>query len=154
MPPVRRRRTLPNTQRPPRPDSTLDTTHAADMSPIRNRSSNTQHSDQLRRTGEYKVLPLKRAARELLGYPYPRRVPRGMYIEQAIGISTDEFTRAKDSGVRYLRNVFPLIDLGWDHAHCVDYLAERGFEKTVRSACVGCPVLRLVWPARCPVVSR
>jgi len=57
-------------------------------------------------TSEYKISPLKKAARELLGYPHPRRVPRGMYIEQSIGISTDEFSRAKDSGVRYLRNVF------------------------------------------------
>ncbi|MGH3760195.1 hypothetical protein [Actinophytocola sp.] len=62
-----------------------------------------------------------------------------MYVEQAIGISTDEFTRAKDSDVQYLRNVFPLIELGWDRARCVEYLAERGFEKTVKSACVGCP---------------
>jgi hypothetical protein len=90
-------------------------------------------------TSEYKISPLKKAARELLGYPHPRRVPRGVYVEQAIGISTDEFTRAKDSGVRYLRNVFPLIDLGWDRTRCADYLAERGFGETVKSACVGCP---------------
>ncbi len=90
-------------------------------------------------TSEYKISPLKKAARELLGYPHPRRVPRGVYVEQAIGISTDEFTRAKDSGVRYLRNVFPLIELGWDRDRCADYLAERGFGKTVKSACVGCP---------------
>lgn len=90
-------------------------------------------------TGEYKIGPLKKAAREPLGYPHPRRVPRGLYVEQAIGISTDEFTRAKDSGVRYLRNVFPLIELGWDRARCAEYLAERGFEKTVKSACLGCP---------------
>jgi hypothetical protein len=90
-------------------------------------------------TSEYKIGPLKKAVRELLGYPHPRRVPRGLYVEQAIGISTDEFTRAKDSGVRYLRNVFPLIELGWDRAHCAEYLAERGFEKAVKSACLGCP---------------
>ncbi|WP_233573799.1 hypothetical protein [Amycolatopsis panacis] len=40
-------------------------------------------------TSEYKISPLKKAARELLGYPHPRRVPRGVYVEQAIGISTD-----------------------------------------------------------------
>ncbi|MFI6098218.1 hypothetical protein ACIA8G_21875 [Lentzea sp. NPDC051213] len=90
-------------------------------------------------TSEYKITPLKRAARQLLGYPHPRRVPRGVYVEQAIGISTDEFTRAKDSGLRYLRNVFPLIDLDWDRAACAAYLAERGFGDTVKSACVGCP---------------
>ncbi|MBW4717339.1 hypothetical protein [Saccharothrix obliqua] len=90
-------------------------------------------------TSEYKITPLKKAARELLGYPHPRRIPRGMYAEQAIGISTDEIGRAKDSGVRFLRNVFPLLDLGFDRARCIEYLAEHGFEKTVKSACVGCP---------------
>ncbi|MBE1468200.1 hypothetical protein [Kibdelosporangium phytohabitans] len=96
-------------------------------------------------TSEYKISPLKKAARELLGYPHPRRVPRGVYVEQAIGISTDEFTRAKDSGVRYLRNVFPLIELGWDRTRCADYLAERGFGETVKSACVGCLMWNLSW---------
>lgn len=90
-------------------------------------------------TAEYKITPLKKAARELLGFPHPRRVPRGVYAEQAIGISTDEFHRAKDSGLRFLRNVFPLIDLGWDRTRCMEYLAERGFGETVKSACVGCP---------------
>ena len=90
-------------------------------------------------TGEYKISPIKKAARELLGYPHPKRVPQGVYIEQAIGISTDEFHRAKDSGVRYLRNVFPLIQLGWDRTRCMQYLTEHGFANTVKSACVGCP---------------
>jgi hypothetical protein len=75
-------------------------------------------------TSEYKIIPLKKAARELLGYPHPRRVPRGVYAEQAIGISTDEVTRAKDSGLRFLRNVFPLLDLGLDRAACTEFLAE------------------------------
>ena len=35
--------------------------------------------------------------------------------------------------------MFPLIELGWDRARCVAYLAERGFGHTVKSACVGCP---------------
>ncbi|MCO1575912.1 hypothetical protein M8C13_09095 [Crossiella sp. SN42] len=90
-------------------------------------------------TREYKITPLKRAARALLGYPHPRRVPRGVYAEQAIGISTDELTRAKDSGLAYLHNTFPLIDLGWDRSRCQDYLAERGFAETAKSACLGCP---------------
>jgi hypothetical protein len=90
-------------------------------------------------TSEYKIIPLKKAARELLGYPHPRRIPRGVYAEQSIGISTDEIGRAKDSGLRFLRNVFPLLDVGFDRARCLEFLAERGFGETVKSACVGCP---------------
>lgn len=90
-------------------------------------------------TGEYKIKPLKSAARELLGYPHPMRVPRGVYAEQAIGISVDEIHRAKDPDVRYLRNVFPLLDLRMSRQDCLDCLGEYGFGDTVKSACVGCP---------------
>jgi hypothetical protein len=99
-------------------------------------------------TGEYKIKPLKAAARELLGYPHPTRVPRGVHAEQAIGISLDEIHRAKDSDVRYLRNAFPLLDLRMTRQDCLDYLAEHGFGDTVKSACVGCPYsgnARLRW---------
>ncbi|WP_190816720.1 adenine nucleotide alpha hydrolase family protein [Saccharopolyspora pogona] len=90
-------------------------------------------------TSEYKIVPLKKAARQLLGYPHPKRVPTGLDAEQAIGISSDELHRAKDADVRYLRNRFPLLELGWDRDTCVDYLAEQGFGHTVKSACLGCP---------------
>jgi hypothetical protein len=90
-------------------------------------------------TNEYKVQPLKRAAREALGYPHPARIPKGVYAEQAIGISVDEIHRAKDSGVGYLRNTFPLLDLGWTRADCQRYLTGRGWTGTVKSACLGCP---------------
>jgi hypothetical protein len=90
-------------------------------------------------TNEYKIVPLKRAARQALGYPHPARVPEGVYAEQAIGISVDEIHRAKDADVGYLRNVFPLLDLGWTRADCETYLTERGWTGTVKSACLGCP---------------
>jgi hypothetical protein len=90
-------------------------------------------------TNEYKIKPLKAATRELLGYPHPTRVPPGVYAEQAIGISVDEIHRAKDADVRYLHNVFPLLDLRMSRQDCLDYLARHGFGDTVKSACVGCP---------------
>lgn len=55
-------------------------------------------------TGEYKIKPIKREVRRILGYPYPARVPRGVFVEQWIGISTDEFHRAEDSDVKYARH--------------------------------------------------
>lgn len=64
-------------------------------------------------TGEYKIKPIKQKVRELLGYPYPARIPKGIYVEQLVGISTDEFHRAKDADVKYMRNRHPLPDLGW-----------------------------------------
>ncbi len=90
-------------------------------------------------TSEYEVLPLKRQARRLLGYPHTARVPWGVYAEQAIGISTDEFHRAKDADVACLCNVFPLLDIGWTREDCRAYLAVHGLGDTPKSACIGCP---------------
>lgn len=62
-------------------------------------------------SNEYKVKPIKKKTRQLLGYPHPVPVPRGVYVEQWIGISRDEIGRAKDADVLYMRNAFPLLDL-------------------------------------------
>jgi hypothetical protein len=90
-------------------------------------------------TGQYKIRPIKIQVRELLGHPYPRRIPKGVFVEQWIGISTDEFHRAKDADVAYMKNVFPLIDLGLSRTDCQRLLRERGFGQTPKSACLGCP---------------
>jgi hypothetical protein len=90
-------------------------------------------------TGEYKIKPIKREVRRILGYPHPARVSRGVYVEQWIGISTDEFHRAKDSDVKYVRHTFPLIDLGLSREDCLRLLTEHGWGSTPKSACLGCP---------------
>jgi hypothetical protein len=93
---------------------------------------------------QYKVKVLLAEARRRLGaevLPEGRigRTRRGRYLFQWVGISTDEFVRAKDSGVSYARNVFPLLDLGYSRQDCQQYLADHGFAAVSRSACVGCP---------------
>ncbi|WP_374777005.1 phosphoadenosine phosphosulfate reductase family protein [Streptomyces sp. NBC_01310] len=90
-------------------------------------------------TGEYKIKPIKKAARELLGYPFPLRVPKGVFVEQWVGISTDEFHRAKDADVKYMRNWHPLIDLNWSRTDCIRYLTSLGLANTPKSSCLGCP---------------
>ncbi|MGW3835100.1 hypothetical protein [Streptomyces microflavus] len=90
-------------------------------------------------TSEYKIKPIKKKVRELLGYPYPARIPRGVHVEQWVGISTDEFHRAKDSDVKYMRNRHPLIELGWSRSDCIRYLTSLGLADTPKSSCLGCP---------------
>ena len=90
-------------------------------------------------TGQYKIRPIKIKVRELLGYPFPQRIPKGVFVEQWIGISTDEFHRARDADVAYMRNRFPLIDLGLSRTDCQQLLREHGFGSTPKSACLGCP---------------
>jgi hypothetical protein len=90
-------------------------------------------------TNEYKIKPIKREVRRRLGYPHPVRVPGGVCAEVAIGISLDEVGRARDSDVRYMRHVFPLLDRKWRREDCLAYLAEHGLGDTPKSTCVGCP---------------
>lgn len=121
-------------------DDALDERHRFASMPLFVRGAEGQRGMARRQcTGEYKVRPLKRQARHLLGYPHPTRVPAGVYATQAIGISVDEVHRAKDADVRYLRNVFPLLDLGWTRQDCREYLTTHGWGTTPRSACIGCP---------------
>lgn len=90
-------------------------------------------------TSEYKLKPIKKEVRRRLGYPHPAPVPSSAYAEVAIGISTDEIGRAKDSDVRYMRNAFPLLDLDWSRRDCERYLASVGWGTVSKSACLGCP---------------
>ncbi|MDT3395329.1 hypothetical protein RKE29_01470 [Streptomyces sp. B1866] len=121
-------------------DDALDPAHRFASMPLYIRNPDGSEGMTRRQcTGEYKIKPIKKQIRALLGYPYPARIPKGVFVEQWIGISTDEFHRAKDADVAYMRNVFPLIDLGLTRSDCVRLLRERGFGSTPKSACLGCP---------------
>lgn len=96
-------------------------------------------------TSEYKLKPITRKIRELLGAkpPHYRRVPRGRLAEQWVGFSTDEVIRANrrsdSQGVQYLSTRYPLLDLGMSRADCLKYLETKGWGHTTKSACIGCP---------------
>jgi hypothetical protein len=91
-------------------------------------------------TSEYKLKPIKVKVRELLGYPHPTPVPRGVFAEQWIGFSTDEIHRVRDTlDVQYSRPRHPLIELGMSRKDCVRWLTARGWSSVAKSACIGCP---------------
>lgn len=95
-------------------------------------------------TKDYKVDPIKRKLRELMGAKINAagavlQPPAGSVMEQWIGISRDEFHRAKSADERWLTNRFPLLDLDWTRDDCIRYLTERGYADTPKSACIGCP---------------
>ena len=93
-------------------------------------------------TSEYKLAPINRVIRELLGAAPPdfRRVPRGRIAEQSIGFSTDEIGRVNNRpGVLYLRPRYPLIELGMSRRDCERWLRSRGWTNVAKSACLGCP---------------
>lgn len=93
-------------------------------------------------TSEYKLSPINRKVRELLGAAAPdfRRVPRGNVAEQWIGFSTDEIGRVDNKrSVLYVRKRYPLLELGMSRKDCQRWLADHGWTSVAKSACIGCP---------------
>lgn len=68
-----------------------------------------------------------------------KRMQDGALIESWIGISTDEAERMKPSREPWLRNRYPLIELGWSRQMCIDWYLEKFGERPPRSACKFCP---------------
>ena len=92
-------------------------------------------------TSEYKLTPIRRKVRELLGAKAPdfRRVPKGRIAEQWIGFSADEIGRVSDHDqVSYIRKRYPLLELGFARKACERWLRARGWTSVAKSACVGC----------------
>lgn len=83
-------------------------------------------------TQEYKLSPIRRKVRELSG---------GKRVRQLIGISLDEAHRMKPSGVGYIENVYPLVDMRMTRDDCLRWMAAHGYRKPPKSACYFCPYI-------------
>lgn len=94
-------------------------------------------------TGHFKVEKIKRRSRELAGYNATAAPhPPADTIELWIGISADEWQRAKPSRVQFTRHRFPLLELRMTRADCISFLESEGLPVPVKSACIGCPYRR------------
>lgn len=133
-------------------DDALDPTHRFVSMPLY--VKNQDDGDGIGRrqcTSEYKLKPIRRKVRELLGAKpkdtgVPGPVARGRWVEQWIGISTDERDRALDQygslktgDVSYSRNVYPLLALDYSREACRVINEHAGFVGVPKSACIGCP---------------
>ena len=89
-------------------------------------------SGQLRRqcTQRWKIAPVRRWLQS-----NRNKEP----VEMWIGISTDEASRMKPSGVKYITNRWPLIELGMSRKDCERWLQDHGIEVPAKSSCVFCP---------------
>lgn len=92
-------------------------------------------------TREYKIEPVQKKIRELLGLE-PRQRAAGKYkVEQWIGISTDEIVRLRDSGKKWLINRWPLIEEDMSRQNCLKWWASSRQNMTpTKSSCIGCPM--------------
>ena len=90
-------------------------------------------------TNDFKIQPIRRKLRELIGLKPRQRGGKEVRIRQWIGISTDEFNRMKESRDAYIENVFPLIKLKMSRQDCLDWMKNNGYPLPRKSACIFCP---------------
>jgi hypothetical protein len=83
-------------------------------------------------TGHWKINPVRRWLQA-----HRNRQP----VELWLGITTDEWQRAKDADVRYITHRFPLLDLGMSRADCLRWLRDHDLPTPGKSSCVFCPYL-------------
>lgn len=88
-------------------------------------------------TDAYKVQPIERYLRQAMGYS------RGQWVRNRavvmIGISVDEFERARDNRTKWITNSFPLLDANLSRDDCKRIARDLGHEAPLRSACIICP---------------
>jgi len=103
-------------------------------------------------TSNFKIIPIERKVKELMGHKAGSRLPKDLRVEQWIGISGDEMQRMKRSQVPWMRFWHPLIELPYGDSSeanlrphsmtrqdCLAWMSAHGYPTPPRSACIGCP---------------
>lgn len=90
-------------------------------------------------TQDYKLRPIQKKVREMLGLQRGRRGPKTPIVEQWIGISTDEAMRVKPSRYSYQKHRWPLIEARMSRSDCLRWCERNGYPTPPKSACTFCP---------------
>jgi len=90
-------------------------------------------------TRNYKIEPINKKVRELLGYSKGQRVKKETKVQMLMGISKDEIQRTSRNKLKYIQNEYPLIDLDMRRSNCIEWMEKNNFPKPPRSACTFCP---------------
>ena len=56
-----------------------------------------------------------------------------------MGISTDEIIRVKESRIKWIKNVYPLIENKISRQNCLAWFEKNNLKLPPRSACIYCP---------------
>ncbi len=109
--------------------------------PMFTRNKKTGKKGIIRRacTSTFKIEPITKKIRELLGVAKGRKVPKEHHVQQFFGISRDEPQRMRTSSYHYITFNYPLIDLKITRQGCKDWMKENGYPEPPRSACTFCP---------------
>lgn len=90
-------------------------------------------------TQDYKIQPIEKHLRSLLNLKPWQRWPKEHCITQCMGISRDEAHRMRTSQRSCIVFEYPLIDRRMTRLDCLQWLEARGYARSPRSSCIGCP---------------
>lgn len=109
--------------------------------PLFTKNIKTGKKGLLRRqcTFDYKIKPVQQKVRKLLGYAKGEKVKKGTKVEMLMGISYDEMQRMKINALKYIENVYPLVEKKIRRHNCLDWMKKNNYPKPPRSACTFCP---------------
>ena len=115
--------------------------HKAFTAPFYTKNPTTGKKGLLRRqcTADYKIKPVVKKVREMLGLKWGEKRKKGTSVEMIMGISIDEVFRMKTNQIKYITNVYPLIDEKLSREDCKKWMKENGYPTPPRSACTFCP---------------
>ena len=115
--------------------------YKAFTAPFYTKNSETGKKGLLRRqcTADYKIKPVVKKVREMLGLKWGEKRKKGTRVEMIMGISIDEVFRMKTNQIKYITNVYPLIDEKLSREDCKKWMKENGYPTPPRSACTFCP---------------
>jgi hypothetical protein len=111
------------------------------VTPLFYTATDGQREGQIRRqcTREFKIQPIERKIRELLGLAKGQRGPKHVAVVCWQGISTDEIQRARKGIEGWQQFRYPLIEKRMTRQDCLAWMAAKGYPLPVKSACTFCP---------------
>jgi hypothetical protein len=115
--------------------------YKAFTAPFFSKNTITGKKRMLRRqcTGDYKIKPVIKKIRELIGLEKGEKRKKGTRVDLLMGISRDEVSRMKTNPLKYINNVYPLVEMEMRRSDCLTWMEEHRYPKPPRSACTFCP---------------
>ena len=118
-----------------------DGKYKAFTAPFFTKNPVTGKKKMLRRqcTFMYKINPVVQKVRDLLGLKKGEKRKKNTNVEMLMGISKDEIFRVKSNRIKYITNVYPLIDKDFTRSDCIAWMLKNNYPRPPRSACTFCP---------------
>ena len=115
--------------------------YKAFTAPFFTKNLETGKKGMLRRqcTADYKIKPVVQKIRELLGLAKGEKRKAGTQVDLLMGISQDEISRMKRNPIKYINNVYPLVEKKMSRKDCITWMEDNFYPTPPRSACTFCP---------------